>query len=253
MKIGRYHLTPDNRSAQVDAAVSLGASWVQFGKELLLYTDDNQWEGLVGRANQGSLQLQEYPVAVKRENIYLVVQKGRLFQQEHPEVPVILNHGRFLLVELDPKRAHQLKVGDVPCYTLRPLEDNQVIFDVREPTSARVPVAWIQNLVDQLSRSSFEADLTHLVSYPTRFSTSTHYTNAATWVQGQLDAMDYVTQLQSITVNSSNSQNIIADRAGNGVSARDIVLVTAHLDSINSQDGPISSAPGADDNAIRFS
>lgn len=100
----------------------------------------------MGRAGQRTLQLQEHPASVKRENLYLVVQKGRLFQQEHPEVPVILDRRRFLLVELDPKRAHRLKVGDVPCYTLCPFEDNQVIFDMRVPTATRVPIACIQNL-----------------------------------------------------------------------------------------------------------
>jgi Peptidase family M28 len=248
MKLARYHLTPDSRSAKLDAAVSLGASWMQFGNELLLYTDDNQWEGLVGRAGQRTLQLQEYPETLKRENMHLIVQKGRLFQQEHPEVPVIVDHGRFLLVELDPKRAQQIEVGDLPCYTLRPLEDNQVVFDVPVPTAARAPVAWVQNLVDQVSRASFEADLIHLVSYPTRLSTSTHYADAVTWARGQLEVMNYSTQLQSITVNGSNSQNVIAEKLGSGTGSRDIVLVTAHLDSINEKGGPLAMAPGADDN-----
>jgi Peptidase family M28 len=248
MKLARYHLTPDSLSMQLDAALSLGASWVKFGNELLLYTDDNQWEGLVGRAGQRTLQLQEHPETLKRENMHLVVQKGRLFQQEHPEVPVIVDHGRFLLVELDPNRTQQLTVGDLPCYTIRPLENNQVVFDVPVPTASHAPVAWVQNLVNQVSRVSFEADLIHLVSYPTRFSTSTHYTDAATWAQGQLEAMNYSTQLQSITVNGSNSRNVIADKLGSGTGSRDIVLVTAHLDSVNEKGGPLAIAPGADDN-----
>lgn len=248
MKLARYYLSPDNRSAQLETAGSLGASWVQFGNELLLYTDENQWAGLAGRAGQRTLQLQEHPATVNRENMYLVVQKGRLFQQEYPEVPVIVDRGRFLLVELDPKRAQQIKVGDLPCFTLRPLEDNQIAFDVRLRTAAAAPVASIQNLVNQVSRVSLEADLTQLVSYPTRFSTSTHYANAAAWAQGRLAAMTYSTQLQSITVNGSTSQNVIADKLGSGMGERDIVLVTAHLDSINHKDGPLAISPGADDN-----
>lgn len=248
MKLARYYLSPDNRSAQLETAGSLGASWVQFGNELLLYTDENQWAGLAGRAGQRTLQLQEHPATVNREKMYLVVQKGRLFQQEYPEVPVIVDRGRFLLVELDPKRAQQIEVGDLPCFTLRPLEDNQIVFDVRLRTDAAAPVASIQNLVNQVSRASLKADLTQLVSYPTRFSTSTHYANAATWAQGRLAAMNYSTQLQSITVNGSTSQNVIADKLGSGMGERDIVLVTAHLDSINHKDGPFAISPGADDN-----
>lgn len=245
MKLARYYLSPDNRSAQLETAGSLGASWVQFGNELLLYTDENQW---AGRAGQRTRQLQEHPATVNRENMYLVVQKGRLFQQEYPEVPVIVDRGRFLLVELDPKRAQQIEVGDLPCFTLRPLKDNQIVFDVRSRTDAAAPVTSIQNLVNQVSRASLEADLTQLVSYPTRFSTSTHYANVATWAQGRLAAMNYSTQLQSITVNGSTSQNVIADKLGSGMGEREIVLVTAHLDSINHKDGPLAISPGADDN-----
>lgn len=248
MKLARYYLSPDNRSTQLEAAGSLGASWVQFGNELLLYTDENQWAGLAGRARQRTLQLQEHPATVNRQNMYLVVQKGRLFQQEHPEVPVIVDCGRFLLVELAPKQAQEIKVGDLPCYVLRPLEDNQVVFDVRSRPDATAPVTSIQNLVNQVSRTSLEADLTQLVSYPTRFSTSTYYANAATWVQEQLQAMNYSTQWQSITVNGSNSRNTIADKLGSGIGTRDLVIVTAHLDSINHQEGPSKIAPGADDN-----
>ena len=42
-------------------------------------------------------------------------------------------------------------------------------------------------------------------------------------------------------------RNVIADRPGSGAEPRDVVLVTAHLDSINLS-GPAEPAPGADDN-----
>lgn len=248
MKLAVCHLPPDAHSTWVNSVVPLGASWAQFGDKVLFYTDETQWEEFSERTGQ-SVQLQEHRATVKKEHMYLVTQKGRLFQQEHPDVSIILDHGRFLLVELDSERAHQLQGGHVPCYTVRPLEENQVVFNVRVPTAARaVPVAWIQNLVNQVSRSSFEADLTHLVSYPTRFSTSTHYADAVVWAQEQLEAMNYITRLQSIAVNGSTSQNIIADKLGSDVGARNIVLVVAHLDSINQQGGPGAIAPGADDN-----
>ncbi len=40
---------------------------------------------------------------------------------------------------------------------------------------------------------------------------------------------------------------MIADRPGSGAEPRDVVLVTAHLDSINLS-SPAEPAPGADDN-----
>jgi hypothetical protein len=111
-----------------------------------------------------------------------------------------------------------------------------VAFDVR-PRAAerRAPAAWIQNLVDAVSRSDFEASLTRLASFPTRFSTSAQYRDAATWARGQLEAMGYSTTVQpiSIPVLGDNSQNVLAERLGTGSGMRDLVLVVAHLDSFN--------------------
>jgi Zn-dependent M28 family amino/carboxypeptidase len=248
-KLATLYVTPDIRGTRLDSVVSQEISWAQFGNEMLLYADEPQWEGLMERAGRDALQLREKRATVQREHMHMVVQNGRLFQQEHPDVPVILDRGRFLLVELDPDHARQLGVKNETCYGVLPLEENQVVFDVREPTAARTtPVAWIQDLVNNVVRSSFEADLRHLASFPTRYSTSAHYTEAATWVRKQLTAMNYKTRLQSITVNGSASKNIVADKIGSTTGARNIVLLTAHLDSINLRGGPAASAPGADDN-----
>jgi Zn-dependent M28 family amino/carboxypeptidase len=181
--------------------------------------------------------------------MHIVVQNGRLFQQEHPEVPVILDRGRFLLVELDPDRARRLGRKSPTCYGVLPLSKNKVVFDVQERAAARAaPIASIQNLVDKISRPTFQADLTRLVSFPTRFSTSVHYASAAAEARNQLTAMGYSTKFQNITVNGAASRNVIADKRGGAAGARKVVLVTAHLDSINLQGGPAASAPGADDN-----
>ena len=87
-----------------------------------------------------------------------------------------------------------------------------------------------------------------LAAFPTRYSTSTHYTNDATWAQNQLKALHYPTRLQTIMVNGSRSRNVIADTKGNAAGRHEVVLITAHLDSINIQGGPTAPAPGADDN-----
>jgi Zn-dependent M28 family amino/carboxypeptidase len=248
-KLATFYITPDMRGTRPASMASPEISWAQFGNEMLLYADEPQWEGFMEHAGRDALQLREKRATVRREHMHVVVQNGRLFQQEHSDVPVILDRGRFLLVELDPDHARQLGEKNETCYGVLPLEENQVVFDVREPTAARAtPVAWIQDLVNNVVRSSFEADLRHLASFPTRYSTSAHYTEAATWVRKQLRAMNYKTRLQSITVNGSASKNIVADKTGSTTGARSIVLLTAHLDSINLRGGPAASAPGADDN-----
>jgi Zn-dependent M28 family amino/carboxypeptidase len=60
--------------------------------------------------------------------------------------------------------------------------------------------------------------------------------------------MNYQTGLQTVTVNNKPSQNVIADKPGQGSGTREVVIVTAHLDSINLRGGASAPAPGADDN-----
>ncbi|PFV86278.1 Zn-dependent exopeptidase M28 [Bacillus thuringiensis] len=111
------------------------------------------------------------------------------------------------------------------------------------------PVNSIQSLVNQLSENQFRSYLTHLVSYPTRFSTSSFYEEAATWTRKVLDEMGYKTSSETISVNDKNIQNIIADKLGTNRNEENyLIILTAHLDSVNHSGGPSSNAPGADDN-----
>jgi Peptidase family M28 len=249
MKLATYYLPPEAHASRLDPRRVSGTSWAQFGDQMLLYVKDTEWEALAKRADRSALRLQEYAAPAKREHLHIVVQNGRLFQQEHPEVPVILDRGRILLVDLEPERVRRFEGKGLTCYGILPLTENHVVFEVRHRAAPRAArVAWIENLVNQMSRASLEATLSHLVSFPTRHSTSSHYANAANWARDQLAAQNYITRLESITVNGSSSQNVIADKSGNAAGARDVVLITAHLDSINIQGGPMALAPGADDN-----
>lgn len=108
--------------------------------------------------------------------------------------------------------------------------------------------APIQSLVNQVSENQFQAYLTHLVSYPTRFSTSSFYKDAATWAREKLNEMGYTTSSETIPINDKNSPNIIADKMGTNNGTKNLIIITAHLDSVNHAGGPSSNAPGADDN-----
>ena len=248
MRLATYRVPSNTRGRAFDPTRSAGVSWVRFGKEVLLYAGEAQWKGLAERARKADLQMRDHIAPVKKR-MHIVVQNGRLFQQEHPEVPVIVDRGRFLLVELDPDRARRLGRTSPTCYGVLPLRKNKVAFDVQDRAAARAaPIASIQKLVDKISRPTFQENLTRLVSFPTRFSTSTHYASAAAEARSQLTAMRYKTKFQNITVNGGASRNVIADKSGSPTGARKVVLVTAHLDSINLKGGPAASAPGADDN-----
>ena len=241
MKVATYRLTPDTPGAPPDLPPEV--TWARFGDELLLVSDETQGDALRVRG------LRERQPEVERENLHVVVQNGRLFQQENPDARVLVDRGRFLLVELDPVQAHRLEDKGETCYGIKPLGENEVVFEVRDRGAARTaPDAWIQDLIDKVTSATLEADLSHLVSFPTRHSTSDHYADVAAWARDQLEDMGYATQLQDITVDGSPSWNVIADREGHAPGGRGVVLVTAHLDSININGGPAAPAPGADDN-----
>jgi hypothetical protein len=176
--------------------------------------------------------------------LHLVIQQGRLFQQAHPNVSVLLDRGRFLVIELDAGSAREYATEGFPCWSVSPLEDNSVVFDVRrlDPSTRPAPVAWVQSLVSFLERPALEADLAHLVSFPNRFSTGPHFRAAADWAESQLKSLGYVSHREPIMVNGGTSQNVIAEKGGAEASPRLCVIIIAHLDSVNSNGGPSAIA-----------
>src|SRR4051812_46781836 len=80
--------------------------------------------------------------------------------------------------------------------------------------SQSIPIPWIEDYVDKVTRSRFESYLRHLVSYPNRLSTSTYFEDAATWVYRQLEGMGYITKIENIAIGSGTSYNVIADKQG---------------------------------------
>jgi hypothetical protein len=225
-----------------------GVSSVRFGEELLLYADEPQEENTTAFASRGA-RLPRRDEAVTKDRLHVVVQNGRLFQQHHPEIPVIHDRGRFLLINLDPEHAREIADQQGTCYGIFPLAENQVVFDKPARAARRsAPVPFIQSLVNKVSRENFKSNLIKLASFHTRNSTTPGYGEAATFVRKQLKDIAYQTRLQVVTVGTGRSRNIIADKPGEASGTRGVVIATAHLDSINLQGGPTAPAPGADDN-----
>ena len=102
-------------------------------------------------------------------------------------------------------------------------------------------------LLGTLSRDAFLADLETLAAHHTRRSESTGFDEVATWAQTALADAGYTVTTQPVPRGGGHCRNVIADRPGSGGEPRDVVLVTAHLDSINLS-SPAEPAPGADDN-----
>jgi len=114
---------------------------------------------------------------------------------------------------------------------------------------ARAAVSRVQANVDVVSQSTYSSYLTSLVDFLTRYSLSSQFASAAKWVEDQLQNLGYQVELLPINIEEGGSYNVVADRPGSESGTRKLVLVTAHLDSINIRGGANAPAPGADDNA----
>jgi Peptidase family M28 len=249
MRVAVCRVGDGARVAGLDRIGELDAWWVRLGDEVLLYSPNSKWRGVSKDAERRGLQLQEHPHEISKGDMYLVVQKGRLFQQEHPDIPVMMDKGRYLVVEISRDRAKRIAAREEPCYVVQPLRDNSVVFETRGRTAARsAPVPCIQDLVNGITAADLKGTLSHLVTYFTRHSTSNDYTDAAAWCEDQLKAMGYEAGIESISVGGGRSFNVIAEKPGSGSGDRGLALVVAHLDSVNSAGGPGARAPGADDN-----
>jgi hypothetical protein len=224
------------------------AHTVRFGDVLLHVAQERHWAAMVKNAEARGEPLTPIPHRPAQERLHVVIQKGRLFQQEHPEVPVLLNKGRYLVIDAAPQDVTRWDCGYRPCFAIRPVSDISVAFEIA-PAPARRSTAlpWVQQLVNSLSRAPFEADLKKLVAFGTRFSTSAKYKAAAKLLRDQLSQLDYQVRQQNVDVHGKESVNVIADKVGRGPSPRLVVVVGAHLDSINLAGGPNAQAPGADD------
>jgi hypothetical protein len=174
----------------------------------------------------------------------LVTQVGAAFQREHPEVEVLVDRGRHLVV--DASAVPVLPVGHVD-WKAEPLPADTAVVTRHPPVPVEAE-AGIGEVVESLSSSSYEQDVTQLASLATRHSLSTGFGEAAAYCGGRLEAAGYTVTRQSVSVGGGTSENLVADRLGAG-SNRRVVLVTAHLDSVNTAGGPAAAAPGADDNA----
>lgn len=235
---------PDAADAITDTAAAHGVSWTRLGDVLVLRGPVPGVDEVVRRLGVPATRR---PAAPGR-HLHLVTQIGRLFRDDHPDVPVVVDKGRFLVVELP---AGAPPIGDSAhgaCYRARPLPADAVVFAQRQAGPGnRVAPADRAAPVCTVDRAAFEADLHTLAALRTRQSTSVEFLDALDWARTRLDDLGYATRMQTVALDGGTTRNLVADRAGTG-DRRDVVVVTAHLDSVNVA-GSAAPAPGADDNA----
>lgn len=248
--MGRYIVLSDSsekRSVE-ESARNFGVHWARLGDKTVVWTVSKEWDTFANKAIEAGMSLDQAEGRKLEGQFYLVIQTGRAFQDEHPEVRIIVEKGRYLVADLLPEELSRFSKRENDWWTIRPLAMDSVIMDIIKP-EVRAAVARVQVNVDVVSQSTYSSYLTSLVNFLTRHSLSSQFTSAAKWAADQLQSFGYQVKLYPINIGDGNSYNIVADRPGSESGSCKLVLVTAHLDSINIKGGADAPAPGADDNA----
>jgi len=169
----------------------------------------------------------------------LVTQVGRAFEDAHPGVRPIVAHGRHLVVD------GSVDLASTDHWRVTPLPNGVAVAEPSTATPVRLDDT-ARALADSVDADAFQADVAWLSGLPTRHSLSGGFAQALDEAQARLDALGYATRREPVTVGAGGCENLVADRSGDGGGG--LVVVTAHLDSINLAGGPTAPAPGADDN-----
>jgi FMN phosphatase YigB (HAD superfamily) len=237
---------PNDAALIVNRIEDPDVRWTRLGDVLVVRSPATRAGQLVPRAQTADSARRLF---VPEQHLHLVTQVGRLFQEDHPHVGVLVDKGRYLVVEIDAAALPLVDGPHASCYAVRPLATETVVFDQRAAGPGRItaPVDDAGVPADALSRGAFEDDVGMLGRLRTRHSRSPEFFGALDWAASRLAGFGYATHIQTVAVPGGTTRNLIADSAGDGED-RELLLVTAHLDSVNAK-GPVAAAPGADDNA----
>ncbi|WP_207400939.1 M28 family metallopeptidase [Actinomadura roseirufa] len=234
--------------AELARADAPGLDWVRLDDTVFYWAEDGAgWDEAQARARSAGVPLEERRAPGTAADLRLVTQVGRVFQQEHPDVPVLADKGRYLVVSLDEDHRARIRPHPGLCYRVEPLPAGGLVFRSAAATP-REPDPRVQAMVDEVSGDAYRDVLTRLVGLGTRHSLGQGFRDAAELAGERLRELGYTVSEVPITVGPGRSANVVAERLAAHRRPRETVLVTAHLDSINVVGGPAAPAPGADDN-----
>jgi hypothetical protein len=131
MRIGTCEIQMSGRSAIGDLTASPDTVWARFGNEVLIAASDTQWARATRVRHTRAPEPRVTDTDIDIDRLHLVVQHGRLFQQHQLEVKVLLDKGRFLLVDLEPQVAREVALGNETCFGIQSLPRNAVVFETR--------------------------------------------------------------------------------------------------------------------------
>jgi indolepyruvate decarboxylase len=209
-----------------------------FGETIVYATNRMEHRAAVEHDNRNVVRLNG------SGSLRVVVQKGRSFQRANPLIPVLLDRGRYLVVDLPGGVQLHEEPG---CFVVVAEDTPSVGFHVRRAVAAPVR-SDVSAILQRLSMRDLRATVEALAGLFTRHSLLPGFTTALEMAQGWLREAGCQVRRMELALDDGITANLIGER--HGVSnPRRLYILCAHLDSVNHEEGAGGRAPGADDNA----
>ena len=153
----------------------------------------------------------------------------------------------FLLAGIPAANAGGSPVGDrlgaIPAEAWSVLRGERGPLDP-EPS---ITIRTLESLADAVSSDSLMATVANLTSYPTRYTSTSHYAAAAVHMRDRFESFGLdEAYLHDFNCCGGTRQNVVGIKVGT-VHPEEIVILGAHLDATSQS--PQTLAPGAEDNA----
>ena len=248
---------PEARESQFKDILSKSeARWLRFG-DVYFVCQKGEWPLPATLPDSVDLQSRVLFPEVSARSLHLITQRGCTVQNWCADVTILFDRGRHLVVSLSASQVREMRRKH-PDMGIDPITQNLTVVEICPCPKEVERRPEIEDLVERISRLSIAGFLTTLTSYPTRRSVTLSFRQAANWARDVFASMGYDTELMDFRVPGKGShpdgrsQNVVARKNALADNEQRIVLVVAHLDSINDNadsediDAP---APGADDNA----
>jgi hypothetical protein len=200
---------------------------------------------LVGGPDQPGAERQANRVRLDGPGpFHVVVQKGRSFQRANPHVRVVVDRGRFLVVELP---AGARVVREPARFTIAEARSEPLGFHV-ERAVAGARRSGIDAILGRVTTAGLRGKVESLAALRTRHSRLPVFEPALSVGAEWLREGNCLLERVDVAMPGGQTANLIGRRRGDAASPK-LYVVCAHLDSVNHEGGPDAPAPGADDNA----
>jgi hypothetical protein len=199
---------------------------------------------LAGRDEPGH-ERQAHTLRLDAERPFrVVVQKGGSFQRANPDVRVVVDRGRYLVVELPECPDISYDGGQ---FTIADPDAGAVGFHV-ERSAAGTRRPEVVATLAEISAAVLRGMVVTLAGLRTRHSRLPAFEPALTIGTEWLRDAGCEVERMDVAMPGGRTANLVGRRRGSDGSPA-LFVIGAHLDSINHEGGPDAPAPGADDNA----